>query len=62
MKEYRVFCLDGVNRFVRAETIEADNDEIAIEKARSVAGDCIHFEVWQHDRIVKRSVDEDGAD
>ena len=54
MITYRVYCLDGVNRFVRTEQLEADNDEVATELARLVVGDCVHFEVWDRDRLVKR--------
>ena len=52
--QYRVYCFDGSNRIERAETIEADNDEVALELARLAAGDCLHFELWDRNRKVKR--------
>jgi len=54
MAAYRVYCLDGANRFVRVEPVDADNDEVAVEIAKLVVDDCFHFEVWDRDRLVKR--------
>lgn len=51
---YRVYCLDGVNRFVRAESVEASDDEGAIRLAREVMGECVNCEVWERDRLVTR--------
>lgn len=54
MIAYRVYCLDGVNRFVRAEPIEAASDDNALRMARVVMGDCFKCEVWERDRLVGR--------
>ena len=54
MKRYRLYCLDGAKRFLRAELIEADDDLVAIELAGVVGGDSRHCEVWDHDRLVAR--------
>ena len=53
MAGYRLYCLDGVNKVASAEWIEAEDDEAAIEVARTkYAGhEC---EVWQGPRLVAR--------
>jgi hypothetical protein len=51
---YRLYCLDGVNRFVRAVSIEAPDDESALSLARSEMGECVKSEVWDRDRLVAR--------
>ena len=56
---YRVYCLDGVNRVVRAEWIEAADDPQAVELARALIFDCVKCEVWQGPRLVERINDPD---
>lgn len=53
MAGYRLYCLDGVNRVASAEWIEADDDEAAIEVART-RYDGSECEVWQGSRLVAR--------
>lgn len=53
---YRIYCLDGVNRFTRTKDVEASNDDDAIRHARSLMDDCITTEIWQRDRLVARLV------
>ena len=43
--------MDGASRVTSVEVIEADNDDDAIRKARSL-DPCIGREVWQGDRRV----------
>ena len=50
---YRVYFLDGLNRFTRYEIVEAPSDQEAIELARPLARDALQFEVWDRDRLVK---------
>ena len=57
---YRVYCLDGASRFLRAEWIKAATDEDALEQARGSMGDCMIAEVWQRDRRVGRIGPEDS--
>lgn len=54
MAAYRIYCLDGMNRFVRAKPIDATGDEDALRMARVVMGDCFKCEVWERDRLVGR--------
>ncbi|HET6942861.1 MAG TPA: hypothetical protein VFH89_11930 [Sphingomicrobium sp.] len=54
MLVYRVYCLDGVNRFQRTETIEAATDEDAIRRARGMMEDCTICEIWDRERLVAR--------
>ena len=53
MPSYRLYSLDGVRKVASAEWIEADDDQAAIEaaKTRFERGDC---EVWQGRRFVAR--------
>jgi len=51
---YRVYCLDGVNRFQRTETIKAATDEDAIRRACGMMEDCTICEVWERERLVSR--------
>ena len=53
MANYRLYCLDGVNKVASAEWIEADDDEAAIGIATEthVGYEC---EVWQGKRLVAR--------
>ena len=54
MGDYRIYFLDGVNRFMRAELIEAASDENALRKARAMMADSIKCEVWERQRLVGR--------
>jgi hypothetical protein len=60
--EYRLYCLDGAGRISLAEWIEADGDEQAIAKARSIQHGALKCEVWQRDRLVARLGAQDLAD
>ena len=51
---YRVYCLDGVNRFTRTESFEAPDDEAAARRTRELMADCVKAEVWDRDRLVAR--------
>jgi hypothetical protein len=51
--EYRLYCLDGVNKVSSAEWIEADDDEAAIEAAKDTH-DGHECELWQGKRLVAR--------
>ena len=59
MSAYRVYCLDGVNRVVRAEWIEAPSDTGAVETARALMFGCAKCEVWRGPRLVERITDPD---
>ena len=63
MLAYRIYCLDGANRFQRTETIEAPTDEDAIRRARGMMEDCTICEVWERERLVARmsARDEGGG-
>ena len=54
MQVYRVYCLDGANRFTGADYIEAPDDEEAVRRALEGMGDALKFEVWKGDRLVQR--------
>lgn len=54
MVTYRVYCLDGMNRIVRAEPMEAPDDDHALRMARVIMDGCLKGEVWQRDRLVGR--------
>lgn len=53
MPDYRLYCLDGVNKVASADWIEADDDTAAIEvaKERLDGHDC---ELWEGRRLVTR--------
>ena len=59
MVAFRIYFLDGANRFTRAENIEAASAEDAVKKARSMMGDTINCEVWCGSRLVARVVADD---
>ena len=59
MVAYRLYCLDGVNRFSRAENFEARNDEDAIRRSRQLMGDAIKCEIWERNRLVARIDNQD---
>ena len=52
MVAYRVYFLDGVNRFTRTEAVEAASDEDAVQQARPLMGSFIKCEVWNGQRLV----------
>lgn len=53
MTGYRLYSLDGANKVVSAEWIEADDDLAAVETAKRMMDgqDC---EVWQGKRLIAR--------
>lgn len=53
MPDYRLYCLDGVNKVASADWIEADDDVAAIEMARE-RHDGHACELWQGRRLVIR--------
>ena len=60
MLAYRIYCLDGANRFQRTESIEAATDEDAIRQARGMMEDCMICEVWERERLVVRMNAREG--
>jgi hypothetical protein len=62
MAEYRLYCLDGAGRISLAEWIEADSDEDALAKARSMGHGALKCELWQRNRLVARLTAQDLAD
>jgi hypothetical protein len=57
---YRVYCLDGVNRFILAEWIDAEGDEEALRLASTITAG-LNREVWERDRLVGRLVMDPGS-
>lgn len=53
MGTYRLYCLDGVGKVVSAEWIDADDDEAAVEAAKTMM-DGHRYELWAHSRLVMR--------
>lgn len=53
MPDYRLYCLDGVNKVASADWIEADDDDAAIEMAKE-RHDGYDWELWQGRRLVSR--------
>jgi hypothetical protein len=51
---FRVYFLDGVNRFTRAENIEAASAEEAVRLAHEMKGESINCEIWCGSRLVAR--------
>jgi hypothetical protein len=51
---YRIYKLDGDGRFATAEWVEADDDDAALDAARSSAMQVSRFELWQGNRLVVR--------
>ena len=51
MRDYRLYCLDGVGKFTAAETILADSDNEAIELARTKKLE-VKCELWERNRLV----------
>lgn len=54
MVAYRVYFLDGVNRFTHAEWVKAETDEEAIQRARRFMATAVKCEIWQDSRLVTR--------
>ena len=53
MVAYRLYCLDGVGRFVDSDLIEAETDDEALEIARGFDHG-VAYELWDHERFVGR--------
>lgn len=51
MREYRLYCRDGVGRVTSAEWISAESDAEAMDAARSWKPG-VQCEVWERDRLV----------
>ena len=53
MATYRLYCLDGVDKVVSAEWLEADDDEAALDTAEGMhhGRKC---ELWQGNRLVAK--------
>ena len=53
MADYRLYALDGVNKVASGEWIEAEDDQTAIEVAKTLMDghDC---ELWRGRRLVAR--------
>ncbi len=51
MTDYRLYCLDGVNKVASGEWFEADDDETALEVAKKMM-DGYDCELWQGKRLV----------
>ena len=50
---YRLYCLDGVNKVASGDWIEADDDQAAVEVAKTLM-DGYECELWQGRRLVAR--------
>ena len=59
MVAYRVYFLDGVNRFTRTEAVEAASDDDAVRLAKPLMGDAIKREIWDRQRLVAKVVADD---
>ena len=53
MSNYRVYCLDGMNKVASAGWIEAADDEAALERVKQ-EHDGYKCEVWDGQRLVAR--------
>lgn len=53
MATYRLYCLDGVEKVVTAEWLEADDDTAALAAAEDMRG-TRKCELWQNSRLVAR--------
>ncbi len=51
MAEYRLYCLDGVNKVASGDWIEADDDQAAVEIAKETH-EGYECELWQGKRLV----------
>ena len=52
MVAYRVYLLDGANRFTRAEVVEAACDDEAARQARNLLRDFVKCEIWNGEKLV----------
>jgi hypothetical protein len=52
MADYRLYCLDGAGRISLADWVQADSDEEAVGKARTMMGEALKCELWQGKRLV----------
>ena len=59
MVAYRVYFLDGVNRFMRAETIEANSAEDAKAQVRELMNVSAKCEIWDRQKLVARVTADD---
>ena len=59
MAAFRLYFLDGVNRFTRAENIEAVSTEEAVRQARKLMGSAVKCEIWDGHRLVARVTTDD---
>ena len=53
MPAYRLYRLDGVGKFTKAEWFEAESDAAALREAQGRFGDS-RFELWQRGRLVSK--------
>lgn len=53
MTAYRLYSLDGANKVASAQWFDADDDEKAVELARTMM-DGHDIELWQGSRLVAR--------
>jgi len=53
MREYRLYCLDGVGKFTKVHEIEAESDEEALDAARAMKLPT-KCELWQRDRLMAK--------
>jgi hypothetical protein len=53
VKPYRIYCFDGASKIIRAESLDAGDDDEAVSAAKRVDG-CVRLEVWDRDRLVAR--------
>lgn len=54
MADYRVYCLDGDGHIGLADWIDAESDEEAMTRARSMKPKAHRCEVWQRRRLVAK--------
>jgi hypothetical protein len=53
MPEYRLYCLDGADKFTKSHEIEAESDAAAIETARNMKLP-VKCELWERGRMVAK--------
>ena len=52
MARSTLYCMDGAGNIGLSETIEAVDDQAAIEQAQALKVDALKCEVWQGRRLV----------
>ena len=62
MVAYRVYLLDGVNRFTRAEVVEAASDEEATRQARNLMNGFVKCEIWNGEKLIARMSADDAPE